>query len=85
MNTKFTCQCLRCNATGRFDRGACFDCKGLGYVNRANTRALTPFVLTVVYENGSTNAPRVFATQRAHAVTIVERMLKIKGWKGAVA
>jgi len=82
---KYTCQCTRCNATGRYDRGTCFDCKGTGYVNRTNTRGLTPFVLTVTFENGSINQPRVFATQRKYAVEIVERMLRIKGWKGEVA
>lgn len=83
--TKFTCQCTRCNATGRYDRGTCFDCNGTGYVNRTNTRGFTPFVLTVTYENGKTNQPRIFASRKEIAVMIVERMLRINGWKGTVA
>jgi DnaJ-class molecular chaperone len=83
--TRFTCQCPRCDSTGRFDRGVCFECKGLGYVSRTNTRGLTPFVLTVTYENGSINTPRVFASRRENAVAIVERQLRLKGWVGTVA
>ena len=81
---KYTCQCTRCDATGRYDRGACFDCKGLGYVNRIVTRGLTPFVLEVTYANKSTSQPRVFAANRARAIAIVERTLKIKGWNATV-
>jgi hypothetical protein len=82
--TKFTCQCSRCDGTGRYDRGTCFDCKGLGYVNRVNTRGLTPFILKVVYSNGSINTPRVFASTREKAVMIVVRMMTIKGYTGQV-
>lgn len=84
MNTKFTCQCTRCDATGKYDRGICFDCKGLGYVNRVSTRGLTPFVLKVVYHNGSLNSPRVFASSRAKAVAIVSRLMEIRGYTGTV-
>lgn len=81
---KFTCQCNRCDGNGKYDRGTCFDCKGLGYVNRTSYRGLTPFVLNVTYANGSTNQPRVFATNKATAKMIVERMLKINNWQGTV-
>lgn len=86
MSTKqlYTCQCMRCGGSGRFDRGACFDCKGAGFVNRASTRGLTPFVLAVTYEKGGTESPRVFATTRGKAVEIVERHLRVKGWAGVV-
>lgn len=83
--TRYTCQCPRCDGVGRYDRGTCFECKGFGYVNRATTRGLTPFVLSVTYANGSTNAPRVFASSRQKAIQIVERTLRIRGWEGVVA
>ena len=86
MSTKprYTCQCIRCGGSGRFDRGACFDCRGAGFVNRASTRGLTPFVLAVAYENGRTESARVFATTRGKAVEIVERHLRVKGWAAVV-
>lgn len=82
---KYTCQCTRCDGSGRFDRGICFDCKGTGFVNRTTTRGLTPFRLTVTYANGRQNTPRVFATTRAKAVAIVERQMRVNGWEGAVS
>ncbi len=85
MTQTYTCQCTRCDGSGRFDLGTCFDCKGTGYVNRATTRGLHQFVLTVTYSNGKTNTPRVFASTRAKAVQIIERTLRIKGWDGVVA
>lgn len=81
---KYTCQCKRCDGTGRYDRGTCFDCKGSGFVNSSSYRGLTPFVLTVTYDNGSTNNPRVFATSREKAIMIIERQLRVKGWTGTV-
>jgi DnaJ-class molecular chaperone len=81
---KYTCQCTRCNASGNFDKGTCFDCKGTGFVNSVSTRGLTPFVLTVTYSNGTENKPRVFASSRKIAISIVERMLRVKGWGGIV-
>lgn len=84
--TKYTCQCSRCDGSGKFDRGVCFGCKGVGYRNQATQpRSLTPFILTVTYSNGSTNKPRVWASSKARAVQIVERMLRINGWQGVVA
>ena len=82
----FTCQCNRCNGAGKYDRGTCFDCKGLGYKNRSTQpRGLTPFVLTVTFSNGSTNNPKVWATRQQIAVSIVERTVRIKGWSATVA
>ena len=79
-----TCQCPRCDSTGRYDRGTCFTCKGTGYVNRTNARGLTAFPLKVTYSNGSTNHVKIYATQRKNAVSIVERMLKLNKWDGVV-
>lgn len=81
---KYTCQCTRCDGSGRYDRGTCFDCKGLGSVNKCSYRGLTPFVLKVTYTNGSTNTPRIFATNRDKAIMIIERAIRIKGWSGIV-
>ena len=53
-------------------------------MNRVNTRGLTPFILKVVYSNGSINTPRVFASTREKALMIVGRMMTIKGYTGQV-
>ena len=83
---KYTCQCMRCDGTGKYDRGVCFACTGTGYRNQATQpRALSPFALTVTYSNGRTNQPKVWASSKARAVEIVERMLRIKGWDGVVS
>lgn len=82
--TKATCQCSRCDGSGRYDRGTCFECKGAGYVNRKNTGNLTPFTITVRFSNGSINTPRVFAISRAKAVSIVERSCALNGWTAEV-
>ncbi|WP_124646226.1 hypothetical protein [Burkholderia sp. Bp8990] len=81
----FSCQCTRCDGSGKHDRGTCFDCKGLGVVQRLTTRGMHDFALTVTYSNGSTNKPRLFATSRAKAISIIERQLRINGWTGVVA
>lgn len=81
----YTCQCPRCDGTGRYDRGTCFECKGTGFVNRASARGLSEFKLAVTYTSGKKCAPRVFATTRAKAVGIVERQLRVNGWSGVVA
>ena len=83
---KYTCQCTRCDGKGKYDRGVCFGCKGTGARNQAGQpRGLTPFVMLVTYSNGSTNQPKVWASSKARAVEIVERMLRIKGWDGVVS
>lgn len=82
----FTCQCSRCDGQGKFDRGTCFNCKGTGYENKTRQpRGLFRFVLVVTYSNGAVNKPTVWASSKAAAVQIVERMLAIKGWAGTVA
>ena len=81
----YTCQCSRCDGSGRYDRGDCFDCNGSGFVNRkTQPRGLTPFVLEVIYSNGSKNIPTVWASSRSKAVAIVARMIRVKGWQGEV-
>lgn len=83
---KFTVQCSRCDGKGRYDRGTCFTCKGVGYENKATQpRGMTPFVLTVTYNNGSKSAPKVWATRKEVAIEIVSRQLKINGWIGTVS
>lgn len=85
MTKSYTCQCSRCDGSGRYDRGDCFDCKGSGFVNRkSQPRGLTPFALEVTYSNGSKNAVTVWGTSRTKAVQIVERMIRVKGWEGKV-
>jgi DnaJ-class molecular chaperone len=81
----YTCQCGRCDGSGRFDRGTCFECKGVGYVNRSTKpRGLSLCILIVTYSNGSTNEVKVYASSRDKAISIVERMIRIKGWIGTV-
>lgn len=85
MTKSYTCQCSRCDGSGRYDRGDCFDCKGSGFVTRkTQPRALVPFALEVTYSNGSKNAPTVWASNRSKAVRIVERMIRVKGWAATV-
>lgn len=80
--TQFSCQCSRCNGTGKYDRGTCFGCKGLGYKNQATKpRGLTEFNLTVTYANGSKNNIRIFASRHENAVSIITRICQIKGWE----
>ncbi|AMW36164.1 hypothetical protein [Xanthomonas phage XAJ2] len=84
--TKFTCQCSRCDGNGKFDRGTCFTCKGVGYENKARRpSSLTAFTLLVAYSNGTTNKPTIWATSKKVAVKIVERMISIKGWEASVS
>jgi DnaJ-class molecular chaperone len=82
--SKFSCQCGRCGGSGKYDRGSCFDCNGLGFKNVARKPTLLAHVLTVTYSNGSVNTVTIYASLRAVAVEIVSRQLKIKGWIGEV-
>jgi hypothetical protein len=82
---KYSCQCTRCDGTGRHDRGTCFDCKGYGFVSRCSTRHLTPFIVNVIFSNGTENKARIFATSRGTAVAIVERRVRMNGWTATVS
>lgn len=79
----YTCQCPRCDGTGKYDRGDCFTCNGVGYKNQVTKpRCLTEQKITVTYENGSNNFVTIYSVRRSVAISIVERMMSIKGWKG---
>jgi hypothetical protein len=81
----YSCQCSRCDGTGKYDRGTCFDCKGVGYKNqKTQPRGLSPFTLNVTYSNGKVNTPKVWATSRDKAISIVERTCRINGWEATV-
>lgn len=76
---------MRCNGSGKYDRGVCFGCRGVGFKNQSTKpRALKKFALTVEYEGGSTNSVVLFANTKKLAISILELNLRIKGWRGAV-
>jgi hypothetical protein len=82
---KFTCQCHRCDGSGKYDRGTCFDCKGTGFKNRTTQpRGLTPFVLSVTYSDQSKDTPLVFAATREKAIGIVARACRVAGWNAEI-
>ncbi len=74
--------CPRCDGSGRYDRGTCFQCKGIRYVNQTTKpRGLTAFNLTVTFINGSQNRPVMWARDRQKAIEIITAYCAVKGWE----
>lgn len=81
---RYSIQCGRCDGSGRFDRGYCFECKGAGYTNKnmlpAKTGALKRNAVLVRFSNGSTNTAVLYTATKRLALSLVEREIGRRGW-----
>ena len=74
--------CSRCNGTGRYDRGACFRCKGAGCKQQAVkprtcARGLSAWIVEAERTAGGTGkAAVIYSVTPAQAVDVVERALR---------
>jgi len=74
--------CPRCLGTGRFDRGACFECRpfgALGFVKRARKSADFSQVTAIRDEaEGRIDWIKIFNASPKQAVAIVQRVQRVK-------
>ena len=77
----FNRECPRCQGTGRFDRGTCFECKGRRIIKQKSRPTLPAHVIEVKFDNGSKNVVTIYATRRDHAEAAIELKCAAKGWK----
>lgn len=82
---KFNIQCPRCQGSGRFDRGACFQCKGRRYILTSRKPSGEPHNLVVTFDAGHQNFVKMYFFSREYAIKAVEYQLITRGWKGTIA
>lgn len=81
---QYNVECSRCLGSGRYDRGACFRCKGRRYTKTSRKPSGTPISLVVIYENGSQNHIKMYFNRSDYAIRAVEEEMYVRGWKGRV-
>jgi hypothetical protein len=76
--------CPRCLGTGRFDRGACFECQkfgALGFVRRARKGKKFAQVTAIRDEKeGRIDWVQIFGASNKDAVAITQRVQRVKGF-----
>jgi hypothetical protein len=88
-NNEYLTICPRCAGTGRYDRGACFECKrygALGFVWRATKRGRPCFV-TAIRDPKEGRIPWVTiygSATPAQAVALVQRVQRVAGLPAAI-
>lgn len=71
--------CPRCNGTGRYDRGTCFQCNGRRAITCA--KPATPmFKVTAVYENGERCIMKTYRAKNAEEAIKKTRCARV--WFG---
>lgn len=85
MPNKFNVECPRCQGTGRFDRGICFQCKGRRSITTTCKPSGTPRNLVVTFENGKQDFIEMYFFSIKYAIKAVECQLIAHGWVGTVA
>lgn len=85
MPNKYNVECPRCQGTGRYDRGTCFECKGNRFVKRSHKPSTEPRNIVVTFDNGKQDFVKMYFFTREYAIKAVEHQLLVRGWKGTVA
>lgn len=81
----FNVQCPRCNGTGKYDRGTCFECKGSRSVRRNRKPAgIIPYHFVVTYSNGTTNNVAMYFDNQLLAQLAIDDQIAAKGWEATV-
>ena len=79
----FVCVCMRCNGTGRYDRGACFGCRPFGSTGWVSKpKRATPVVQVTAIrsaEEGRIDWIKVYGGSPGTALGIVQREMRVKG------
>lgn len=81
----FNRECPRCQGTGRFDHGVCFQCKGKRFIKQKSKPTLPERNLVVTFETGKQDHVKMYFFTREYAVKAVEHQMLVRGWKGTIA
>ena len=83
MAQAFITICPRCDGTGRYDRGACFECRPFGACGwvRRSRKAETVSQVTAIRDEAEGRIPwlQVYGASPRQAVEIVRRQMRVKG------
>lgn len=80
----FNRECPRCQGTGRFDRGACFQCKGRRFIKQKSLPNLPVHVIEIRFENGTKNVVTMYGRRRVYAEAAIEEQCIAKKWKATI-
>lgn len=75
----FTVACSRCFGSGKFDRGTCFRCQGLGVTQSARKPAQT-FEVSAVFSDGVRRILK--STVAANADAATQKVAAMRDWFG---
>ena len=88
MAQAFITICPLCNGTGRYDRGACFECSpfgACGWVRRSKKRGAAAQVTAIRAETeGRIPWLAIYGATPQQAVEIVQRQMRVKGLPAAI-
>ena len=82
---KFNIACPRCDGTGRYDRGTCFQCKGSRSIKVTHKPSYEPRNLVVTFDNGKQDFVKMYFFSLEYAIKAVEHQLLVRGWVGTIA
>lgn len=84
MKPRYNVQCPRCQGTGRFDRGTCFQCKGRRSITTTRKPTIEPKNLEVTFDTGKQNFVKMYFFTLEYAIKAVEHQMLVRGWKGTI-
>lgn len=88
MAQAFITICPRCNGTGRYDRGACFECRSFGACGwvRRSKKGKAAAQVTAIRDEAEGRIPwlTIYGATPPQAVEIVRRQMRVKGLPTAI-
>lgn len=82
---KYNRECPRCNGSGRYDRGACFQCKGARFITQSTKPHLPERNLCVTFDTGKQDFVKMYFFTREYAIRAIEYQMIARGWKGTIS